>query len=85
MLEGFLTLLGTIFGWLGDLLPTSPLSGYAVVTEQMTLGLRWLNWVLPLSEMLLMLVAWMAALLAVTAVKVALGVTGSVGGKVVGS
>lgn len=85
MIDGFLTLLGTIFGWLGGLLPDSPLSGYAVVTEQMSLGLRWLNWFMPISEMLVMVAAWIAAMFAITAVKVALQVTSSVSGKVIGS
>ena len=84
MLNGFLTLLGTLFGWLGNLLPDSPFADYMQVTEDMRLGLGWLNWLLPISEMLVLLGLWIAALAIVSAVKVALSITSSVGGKVVG-
>ena len=82
MLSGFLQLIGTIFDWLNGLLPDSPFADALQVTQDMTLGLSWLNWVLPISEMLVMLALWIAAMAAVTAVKVALSVTSSVGGKV---
>lgn len=84
MLSALLGVFGTIFGWLGNLLPDSPLRGFAVATEQMQLGLSWLNWFLPISEMLVMLGLWIAALLVVTAVKVALRTVGGIGGKVAG-
>ena len=82
MLSGFLQLLGTIFSWLNGLLPDSPFADAVQVTQDMTLGLSWLNWILPISEMLVMLALWIAAMAAVTAVKVALSVSSSVGGKV---
>ena len=75
MLSGFLQLIGTIFDWLNGLLPDSPFADALQVTQDMTLGLSWLNWVLPISEMLVMLALWIAAMAAVTAVKVALSVT----------
>lgn len=85
MLNAIAGLLSAVFGWLGGLLPDSPLRGFAEAGENLSLGLRWLNWVLPISEMLVMLGLWIAAMLAVTAVKVALRMTASVGGKVAGN
>lgn len=85
MLDAFLGLLGTVFGWLGGLLPDSPFAQWQVVTEDLHLGIGWLNWIFPFSEALLMLAAWIAAMAAVTAVKIALRVTSDVGGKVAGS
>lgn len=85
MLSAIAGLLSTVFGWLGSLLPTSPLRDYAVAADNLRLGLAWLNWLLPISEMLVMLALWVAALAAFTAVKIALGVTSSVGGKVAGN
>lgn len=84
MLSGILGLLGTIFGWLGGLLPDSPLTDYAQVTQDMQLGLAWLNWVVPISEMLVMLVLWMGVIAIVSAVKIALRTTSDIGGKVIG-
>lgn len=84
MLSGFLGLLGTVFGWIGGLLPDSPLSGYVTVTDGMRLGLAWLNWFLPISDMLVALGLWIAAMALFTAVKVAFGMTANVGSKVAG-
>lgn len=82
MLSGLLGLLGTVFGWLGGLLPDSPFTGYVQVTEGMRQGLAWLNWLVPISEMLVILGLWIAAVALFTAVKVAFGMTAGVGGKV---
>ena len=85
MLDAFLGLVGIVFGWLGGLLPDSPFADAVTVTDDLRLGLAWLNWIFPVSEALLMLVAWIAAMAAVTAVKIALRVTSDVGGKVAGN
>lgn len=82
MLDALLGLVGTLFGWLDALLPTSPFADGIAVIDSMRLGLGWLNWFMPLDQMLLMLTLWIAACLAVTAVRVALDVTSNVAGKV---
>lgn len=82
MLSGLLSLLGTLFGWLGDLLPDSPFAAWMQVTDDLVLGLGWLNWVLPLGEMLTMLSLWIAAMLAVTAFKIGMDTMGHIAGKV---
>lgn len=84
MLSALLGVLGSLFGWLGSLLPASPFGEWLNVTQDMQLGLGWLNWFLPISDFLLMLAAWIAVCLAVTAIRVALEMTSSVGGKVIG-
>ena len=85
MLQGLLSLLNTIFGFLDTLLPTSPFEQYITANNQISLGISWLNWVFPIGEMLAIMVVWLGLCLTVVAVRVALDVTGSVGGKVVGS
>jgi len=82
MLDILLGVVGTVFGWVGALFPASPFADYVQVTEDMQLGLAWLNWIFPIGEMLVLLMAWIAAMAVVTAVKVALEVTGGLGGKV---
>ena len=83
MLQAIMGFLGTIFGWLGNLLPDSPLREVATVTQDMALGISWLNWLVPISDMLVILFLWIAACVAITAVRVALDVTGDLAGKVV--
>lgn len=84
MLQALFGFVGTIFGWLGNLLPDSPFANYVQVTEQMSLGLSWLNWLIPINEMLVILALWIAACAAITAVRLALDITGILGGKVSG-
>ena len=84
MLQGLFTFIGTIFGWLNDLLPDSPFTGLVQASQDLSLGISWLNWLFPINEMLAILAIWIAACAAITAVRVALDLTGSVAGKVVG-
>lgn len=85
MLSGLLGMIGTFFGWLGGLLPDSPFAGVVSVTDDLRQGLAWLNWLVPISDMLVVLGLWIAATLAFVVVKNALGMTANVGGKVAGS
>lgn len=85
MLQAILGLFNTIFGFLGNLLPDSPFTDMVQVNDQLILGISWLNWLVPINEMLAMMVVWLGACVAVVAVRVALDVTGSIGGKVSGS
>lgn len=85
MLEAILSLFNSIFGILNGLLPDSPFTDLVQVNEQLLLGLGWLNWLLPLSEMLAMMVVWLGVCVVVVAVRTALDVTANIGGKVSGS
>ena len=72
-----------MFGFLDGLLPDSPFADAFQVTQQMSLGIGWLNWLMPIGEMLVIMSLWIAACLAITAIRVALEVTSDVGGKVI--
>lgn len=85
MLEAILGLFNTIFGFLGNLLPDSPFTGMVQVNDSLLQGIGWLNWLVPINEMLAMMALWLVACVAVVAVRTALDVTGSIGGKVSGS
>lgn len=82
MIQALAQFFATVFGWLGNLLPDSPFANMVQVSEDLALGISWLNWLVPISEMLAMMVLWLAACVAVVAVRVALDVTGSIGGRV---
>lgn len=84
MLDGLLSLFGSIFGFLGGLLPENPFAGVLEVTDNIRLGLAWLNWFMPISEMIVIASLWIAACVAVAAIRTALEVSSSVGGKVAG-
>lgn len=84
MLQAIFDLISTVFGWLGNLLPDSPFADVVQVTSDLSLGLSWLNWIFPISDMLVILFLWIAACAAITAVRVALDVTADIGGKVAG-
>lgn len=84
MLQALFGFVSTIFGWLSNLLPDSPFANFAHVTDQMSLGLSWLNWLIPMNEMLAILAIWITACAAITAVRFALDITGILGGKVSG-
>lgn len=84
MLQGLFTFLGTIFGWLNDLLPESPFADIVQTSQQLSLGISWLNWLFPISDMLAIMAIWIAACAAITAVRVAFDITGGLAGKVVG-
>lgn len=84
MLQAIFGFISTIFGWLGNLLPDSPFDGVVQVTDNLVLGISWLNWLLPISDMLVSLFLWIGACVAITAVRVALDVTADIGGKVAG-
>ena len=84
MLQAIFGFISTIFGWLGNLLPDSPFADIVQVTDQLVLGISWLNWLLPINEMLVTLFLWIAACVAITAVRIALDVTADISGKVAG-
>lgn len=65
-------LFGAIIGLLNSLLPGNPLDGMLQVSQDMALGLGWLNWLVPLQGMVAMSTIWLMACVAVVGVKLAL-------------
>lgn len=63
-------LLHTIFGFFAGLLPDSPFQDMFEFTEQLSMGLGWLNWLFPVNECLVMFLAWLALMVAVLAARV---------------
>lgn len=68
-------LLSIIFGFVGGILdmlnsvlPASPFQGLIQETDAVTLGLGWLNWLLPIGDMMAIFAVYLVALLAFFAV-----------------
>lgn len=85
MLDGLMQIFSTIFGFVGGLLPTSPFAEWAVVSDNIRLGLGWLNWFCPIAQMLAMLLVWIGCAVAVTALRMWLNAGGNVAKKVMGA
>lgn len=66
MLDALLGLLQGLLQLLGGLLPASPFGEWATVTEGMRLGIGYLNWVIPLADMLAIFALWLALGVAVS-------------------
>ena len=81
MLGALAGLFSTIFGWLAGVLPDSPFADLAVITGDLHLGIAWLNWFFPISEMLDMLIVWIGLCLAVTVIQFVLNTTADVGSR----
>lgn len=64
MLSFLSGLLHGVIGFLCEFLPDSPLRAFGDVLEGASLGLGWLNWVIPIGAMLAVFTAWLAALVA---------------------
>lgn len=84
MLDGIISILSGIFGFLGGFLPNDPFSDYLQTFDNLRLGLSWLNWFFPIGQMLALLALWIGACVLITAVRVAIDLTGGVGSKMIG-
>lgn len=85
MLKFITDLLGGIFGWLNSVLPNSPIQDLVDGFNTASNGFGWLNWLVPISDFLVILGAFLAVLLIWVAVTSALsgglkGLTSMVGG-----
>lgn len=69
--RGFLDLLG-------GLLPTFDASQYVQITEGMTTGIGWLNWLFPLGDALTVTGIWLGAISVIILAKVVLYVVNQV-------
>ena len=66
MLDVMLSYLTGLFQGLMSLLPQSPFSDWATITQDMRTGLGWLNWFFPVDACLGILAAWLLLGVAVT-------------------
>lgn len=70
MLDFLTNLFTGLFGFLDQMLPNSPFGDWAVVTNDMHLGLGWLNWLFDLSGCLAIFVVWITLAVTVTIAKI---------------
>lgn len=69
MLAFIVGVCGTFFRFLAGVLPESPF-GSIVLAEQLDTALGWLNWVVPVGDMLTLMGVWLTALIAAFVIKV---------------
>lgn len=77
-------LINGILGFLGSFLPDSPIQDWIAGTESLQTALGWLNWVVPVQELIVIFLAWIALLVAWCGVRLALGKTVGIGKSLVG-
>lgn len=68
MLSVIFGFVGGILQFLNSVLPDSPFQGLIQETDAVTLGLGWLNWLLPVGDMMAIFAAYLVVLLAYFAV-----------------
>lgn len=61
MIAFLLRMVGGLFSWLASVLPVSPFSGMSLALGGMADALGWLNWVVPVGDMLALFLVWLAA------------------------
>lgn len=85
MLSFLVSLLHGVFSFLAGFLPDSPLAGVVDTLDGADVGLGWLNWFVPVGDMLALLGLWLAALLVWVAVTSGLRTVRDVALSVVGA
>lgn len=65
LLDALLAMISGALNVLGSLLPQSPMLSWATVTADMRLGIGFLNWVMPIADMLAVFGLWLGLGLAV--------------------
>lgn len=61
MIAFLLNLVTGLFGWLASVLPASPFSGLSLALSGLADALGWLNWLVPVGDMLALFLVWLAA------------------------
>lgn len=61
MIAFLLKMVGGLFSWLASVLPVSPFSGLSLALGGLADALGWLNWVIPVGDMLALFLVWLAA------------------------
>lgn len=72
MIDAILSLLNGVLGFLNGMLPNSPFTDLIQGNETVTTAIGWLNWFFPVGQCLAIFGLWLGALLAWTAVNIAL-------------
>ena len=72
MLSWLASLLSGILGFFNDVLPDSPFTDVLQGSNDLQTGLAWLNWLIPVGDMLGIFLAYLAVLLVWAAVDFAL-------------
>lgn len=89
MLDGILSFLNGVIGFLASVLPESPFSSVLDSTTELSetvhMALGWLNWFVPVGDMLGIFVAYLGVLLLIVAIDFFVGgfldgVKGAIGG-----
>lgn len=87
MLDFLGQLFSSIFGFLADHLPDSPvqqwIAGFATGGDELHMGLGYLNWVCPVGDLIGILTAYIALLAIWIAVRAILGKTEGIAGKLI--
>lgn len=60
MLSILLSLFGSLLSWLASVLPASPFASLSLSLSGVANALGWLNWVVPVGDMLTLFAAWLA-------------------------
>lgn len=63
MISAILGLVHGFLGWLAGVLPDSPFASLLAGTESIATGIGWLNWFIPVSDLLVIFGLYLAALL----------------------
>lgn len=53
-----------VMGWLNDVLPNSPFDSLIAGNDAILQGIGWLNWFIPVADMLLIFAGYLAVLIA---------------------
>lgn len=77
-------LVSGILNVLNTFLPNSPVQGWVQSSNAVATGLGWLNWFFPLSDCILIFTAYLAVLVTFVIVRMALGKSFDLVGKLVG-
>ena len=80
MLSFLSTLISGILGFLNNFLPDSPFRDFLTSTESLQLGLGWLNWFVPIGQMLTFFVLYLGLLVVWVGVRIAIGKTTKIAG-----
>lgn len=73
MIDFLTQLFSGLLGFFDSLLPGNPFEGMLTITDDLMLGLGWLNWLVPLQGMVAMATIWLMSCVGVVAVKFVLG------------
>ena len=80
MLSFLADLISGLLGFLNSFLPDSPFRDFLTSTESLQLGLGWLNWFVPIGQMLTFFALYLGLLVVWVGVRIAIGKTTQIAG-----